>query len=86
MPMTARQQTVRAKPERTYCISAYSLIPEAVSFRGKSDKGTAVSYNRFATPPAPDPWIPDPENTGCGTETSLDLVRQCFRCISGSWT
>ena len=83
IPSVSWQQSVRARPDRTYCIAIYSMVPEAGNFWGKSDKDAAVTYNWFRTPadpnpPAPEPWTP--LGAGCGAETSLDLVRQCFRC------
>ena len=92
-PFVSWQQSVRAKPDRTYCIAIYSMVPEAGNFWGKSDKDAAVTYNWFRTPadpnpPAPPAWMSHPSNTGCGTETTLTLVRQCFQCKGGggSWS
>ena len=93
VPSVSWQQSLRAKPDRTYCLAIYSMVPEAGNFWGKSDKDAAVTYNWFRTPADPNPpaspaWMPNPFNTGCGTETTLALVRQCFQCKGGggSWS
>ena len=84
---TSWSQTVRARPDTSYCLAVYS-----------AGSGTEF-YNRpiaavwFRTPADPNPpaspaWMPNPFNTGCGTETTLALVRQCFQCKGGggSWS
>ena len=83
---TSWSQTIRAHPNTSYCINVYkhnsgyfqNNLITAVWFR------TPVDPN----PPTPAPWMPHPSNTGCGTETTLALVRQCFQCKGGggSWS
>ena len=71
------QQTLRARPSQDYCIALFSSKPggfynsyafAAVGFRTPADPN----------PPAAEPW--NPLGAGCGAETSLALVRQCYRC------
>ena len=71
------QQTLRARPSQDYCIALFSSKPgsfynayafAAVGFRTPADPN----------PPAAEPW--NPLGQGCGAETSLDLVQQCYRC------
>ena len=87
LTLTAWTQTLRTKPGTSYCLAMYS-----------SDSGTLYSNKPFAgayfttpadpNPPTPAAWMPNPSNTGCGTETTLALVRQCFQCKGGggSWS
>ena len=72
------QQTLRARPSQDYCIALFSSKPggfyntyafAAVGFRTPADPN----------PPA-SPWNPNSLGQGCGAETSLALVRQCYRC------
>ena len=77
IPMTSWQQTVRAKPEKQYCLAVYS------AGSGTEFYNTPIAAVWFRTPADPNPpaspaWTP--LGDGCGAETSLDLVRQCFRC------
>ena len=87
IPLTSWQQTLRAKPEKSYCVAVYVSDSDswyhnvpliAASFRTPADP----------SPPASPAWMPHPSNTGCGTETTLALVRQCFQCKGGggSWS
>jgi len=87
IPLTSWQQTVRARPGRQYCIAVYSS-GSGTEFHNKPI--AAVWFRTPADPNPPDPpaWMPHPSNTGCGTETTLALVRQCFQCKGGggSWS
>ena len=78
LTLTAWTQTLRTKPGTSYCLAMYS-----------SDSGTLYSNKPFAgvyftTPADPNPpaspWNPNSLGQGCGAETSLALVRQCYRC------
>ncbi|MCY4149823.1 MAG: hypothetical protein OXF73_10865, partial [Gammaproteobacteria bacterium] len=87
IPLTSWQQTVRARPGRQYCMAVY--VSDSDSWYHNVPL-TAASFITPAdpNPPAPPAWMPDPFNTGCGTETTLALVRQCFQCKGGggSWS
>jgi len=77
IPLTSWQQTVRARPGRQYCMAVY--VSDSDSWYHNAPL-IAASFITPAdpNPPAPEPWTP--LGAGCGAETSLDLVRQCFRC------
>ena len=77
IPLTAWTQTLRAKPGTSYCLAMYSSYPSYYS-----NRQFAAAY--FTTPADPNPpaspWNPNPLGQGCGAETSLDYVQQCYRC------
>ena len=88
IPLTSWQQTLRAKPDTSYCIAVY--VANSVSWYHKAP----LAAGSFITPsdpnpPAPTAWTPAPQSLGCGAETTLALVRQCFQCkygSGGSWS
>ena len=87
IPLTSWQQTIRARPNTAYCLALFT--PESGSYYNNT-AFTSVWFRTPAdpNPPTPAPWMPHPSNTGCGTETTLALVRQCFQCKGGggSWS
>ncbi len=75
--LTSWQQTLRAKPDTSYCLAVYVSNSNSLFYQ------IPLSAASFITPADPNPpaspaWTP--LGAGCGAETSLDLVRQCFRC------
>ena len=88
LPFTSWTQTIRTDPDTEYCMAIYpgdsghpySKLPIASAwFKTPSDPN----------PPAPAAWTPAPQSLGCGAETTLALVRQCFQCkygSGGSWS
>ena len=84
MSITSWTQTLRTKPATSYCMAVY--VADSASIYNKIPIST-VSFITPADPSPPTPaWMPNPFNTGCGTETTLALVRQCFQCIGGGGT
>jgi len=70
-------QTLRTKPETTYCIAMYA------SESTHPYHNTPIASGFFTTPPDPDPptlWNPQGLGQGCGALASLALVQQCYRC------
>ena len=86
IPFTSWSQTLRTDPDTQYCIAMYASNPESIAYN------LPITRAWFKTPADPNPpvssWMPHPSNTGCGTETTLALVRQCFQCKGGggSWS
>ncbi len=76
IPLDAWQQTVRARPDQSYCINVYASEP------GSHFYGEAITVLGFRTPADPSPPAPvfQPQGSGCGAETSWSLMRQCFQC------
>ena len=79
IPFASWQQTLRTKPDTSYCIAIYASNPMSY-FYNVPFASAAFTTPADPNPPASPAWTPHPSNTGCGTETTLALVRQCFRC------
>lgn len=77
IPFDAWQQTVRARPDQSYCINVYASEPGHFY-------GEPISVLGFRTPADPNPpstpWAPTPGSSGCFTETSPSLVQSCLNC------
>ena len=72
------QQTLRARPSQDYCLALFSSV--AGSYYN-TYPFVAVGFRTPADPnPPASPWNPNSLGAGCGAETSLDLVQQCYRC------
>jgi len=87
IPFASWQQTLRARPDTSYCIAIYASNPMSY-FYNVPFASAAFTTPADPNPPASPAWTPNPFNTGCGTETTLALVRQCFQCKGGggSWS
>ncbi|MCY4285448.1 MAG: hypothetical protein OXC65_08875 [Thiotrichales bacterium] len=78
IPLDAWTQTLRTKPETSYCIAMYP---------GNSDHpyfNVPFAVAAFTTPADPSPpstpWAPTPGSSGCFAETSPSLVQSCLNC------
>ncbi len=87
MPLTSWSQTLRTDPDTSYCMAIYAPDPSSY-FYNVPFASAAFTTPADPNPPAAPAWMPHPSNTGCGTETTLTLVRQCFQCKGGggSWS
>ena len=78
IPFDAWQQTVRARPDQSYCVNVYASEP------GGHFYGEPISVLGFRTPADPNPpstpWAPTPGSSGCFAETSPSLVQSCLNC------
>ncbi|MCY4153662.1 MAG: hypothetical protein OXE94_15740 [Aestuariivita sp.] len=83
--LTAWTQTLRTKPNTSYCIAVY--VADNASIFSK----IPVASASFITPADPNPPAPafvPPHATGCGSETSWGLISRCLQCrhlTSGTW-
>ena len=84
---TSWQQTLRARPDTNYCLAVYVINGNSLFYQIPLSAASFITPAE-PNPPAPPAWTPHPSNTGCGTETTLALVRQCFQCKGGggSWS